>query len=70
LKKIIQRKEDDFMTQANLEKIAADERKAYFKAWRAANKDKVKQHNANYWKKRVEKKLEKEGEEYDANNKQ
>ncbi len=41
-----------------IEELAREERKAYFKKWRADNKEKVKEHNANYWKKRVLKKLE------------
>ena len=35
------------------------EKQEYFKTWRKNNKDKVKEHNARYWKKRVEKKLNK-----------
>ena len=37
--------------------MIAQERRDYMKSWRAANKDKVKKHNANYWRRRVEKKL-------------
>lgn len=33
------------------------ERLAYYSQWRAANKDKVKKHNENYWRKRAEKRL-------------
>ena len=40
-----------------VEQLAAEERKAYFKKWRAENKDKVKKHNATYWQKRALKKL-------------
>lgn len=32
-------------------------RREYYRKWRAANKDKVKQHNANYWRKQKEKYL-------------
>ncbi|MDD3831500.1 MAG: phosphatase [Clostridia bacterium] len=28
-------------------------RKAYYKDWRAKNKDKVKQHNLNFWNKKA-----------------
>lgn len=28
-------------------------RKAYYKDWRAKNKDKVKQHNLNFWRKKA-----------------
>lgn len=41
-----------------LEQMASEERKAYYKRWRAANKEKVKKHNEAYWKKRVMKKQE------------
>ena len=40
-----------------LDDIARVERLAYFKAWRAANPEKVKRHNDNYWRKRAERKL-------------
>lgn len=36
-----------------LEEIAREERLAYFRNWRANNKDKVKKHNATYWQKRA-----------------
>ena len=42
-----------------LEALVMEERKAYFKAWRAKNKDKVKMHNQNYWMNRVRKNLNK-----------
>ena len=29
-------------------------RKTYYKNWRANNKDKVKQHNLNFWKKKAQ----------------
>jgi len=36
----------------------------YFRKWRAANKDRVKNHNENYWRKKAEQKLnEKAGKE-------
>jgi len=40
------------MTQDNLVKKAKQE---YFKNWRKKNKDKVKEYNSKYWKKRAEK---------------
>lgn len=40
---------------------AAEARRAYMKAWRAINKDKVKEHNRRYWERRAEKMAEKEG---------
>ena len=39
--------------QKSIEEIARDERLAYFREWRANNKDKVKNHNATYWEKRA-----------------
>lgn len=41
---------------------ANEARRAYMKAWRAANKDKVKEHNRRYWERRAGKMAEKEGE--------
>ena len=38
----------------NIDDVIQSERRAYFKAWRAANKDKVKAHNVNYWRRRAE----------------
>lgn len=40
-----------------IEELANEERKAYYRKWREENKDKVKKHNATYWKRRVEKRL-------------
>jgi len=40
-----------------IEEMARMERLAYFKAWRAANRDKVAKHNKNYWQRRAEKRL-------------
>ena len=39
--------------QKTVEEIAREERLAYFREWRAKNKDKVKKHNATYWEKRA-----------------
>lgn len=33
---------------------AAEARRAYYRAWRAANKDKVKQYNEVYWQRKAE----------------
>lgn len=41
----------------NIDELAKLEKSLYFKNWRAQNKDKVKQHNKNYWQRRAEKKL-------------
>lgn len=47
---------------AALKDLAAEERRAYYRKWRAKNTDKVRKHNENYWKKRVLKMLEAEGD--------
>ena len=40
--------------------ITADEaRRAYYRAWRAANKAKIKQYNEKYWERKAER-LERE----------
>ena len=43
--------------QKSVEEIAREERLAYFREWRAKNKDKVKKHNATYWLKRAKRRL-------------
>ena len=48
-----------------IDDLARIERLAYFKAWRAANKDKVRRHNENYWRKRAEKQLKGGGIQHD-----
>lgn len=42
----------------SLEELAREERKKYFKEWRANNKDKVKKHNATYWEKKAKARLQ------------
>lgn len=44
--------------QKTIEELALEERRAYFREWRANNKDKVKKHNAAYWEKRAKRRLE------------
>lgn len=41
------------MENLNIEELAAKERREYFRAWRAANKDKTAQHRRIYWEKRA-----------------
>ena len=48
------------MLDKNLEEIARQERLEYFRQWRANNKDKVKQHNKNYWLRKAEQRLNEE----------
>ena len=38
----------------DLEAIIKEEKRKYFKEWREKNKEKVKQSNANYWRRRAE----------------
>lgn len=45
------------MKKTSIDDLIVQERKEYFKNWRAKNKDKVRKNNQNYWKKRVEKKI-------------
>ena len=42
---------------AKIDDLIKVERLEYYKAWRAANPDKIKQHNQNYWRKRAERRL-------------
>ena len=42
---------------SNVDELARSERLFYFKNWRAHNKDKVRQHNKNYWRRRAAKKF-------------
>jgi len=44
--------------QKTIEELALEERREYFRQWRANNKDKVKKHNAAYWEKRAKRRLE------------
>lgn len=44
-------------TKEYLDNLIKEERKTYYKDWRSKNKDKIKEQNARYWKKRAEKKL-------------
>lgn len=46
-----------------LDKRAAEARRAYQKAWRSKNRDKIKQYNAEYWKRRAAKLQESEESE-------
>lgn len=41
------------MENSKVEEMANQERREYFKQWRAKNPDKVKQHNQTYWAKRA-----------------
>lgn len=44
------------MATTMLEERAAEERREYYRKWRAKNKDKVRENNRRYWERRVAKK--------------
>lgn len=44
------------MAATTLEKRAAEERREYYRQWRAKNKDKVRESNRRYWERRAAKK--------------
>ena len=48
--------------QQNINDLAKEIRREYYRQWRAANKDKVRQHNVNYWRKQAEKQLQQDAE--------
>ena len=50
------------MATTTLQKRAAEERREYFRQWRAKNKDKVRENNRRYWERRAEKKAQAEQE--------
>lgn len=56
------------MTTSNKQHIdkAAEARRAYYKRWRAANRDKIREYNSRYWARKAEQ-LEREtnGEQED-----
>jgi hypothetical protein len=41
------------MCKEDLERAAAEERKAYYREWRAANKEKTAEHRRHYWVKKA-----------------
>ena len=45
------------MEDLSIQELAAQERREYFRAWRAANKSKIAQHRRKYWEKRALAKL-------------
>ncbi len=54
------------MTEAQIAEIARAERLEYFRKWRAANKDKVKEANRKYWQRKAEKRLQEESAKNNA----
>jgi hypothetical protein len=41
------------MSNLTVKELAAQERKEYFRAWRAANKEKTAEHRRRYWEKKA-----------------
>lgn len=57
------------MTDKEMDAMIASERRAYQKEWRAKNKDKVQQHNRNFYLKRAAAKLAEQQRESNDENK-
>ena len=49
-----------------VEELARDERLAYFRQWRAKNKDRVRENNRRYWEKRALERQQREAAETEA----
>ena len=50
-------------SKKEIDEAARAERREYHKAWRDANPDKVAKINANYWRRKAEKKLAEQEQE-------
>lgn len=50
------------MAEMTLEERVREERREYFRQWRAKNSDKVKENDRRYWEKRVTMKAQAEQE--------
>ena len=48
------------MAEMTLEERAREERREYFRQWRARNPEKVRENNRRYWEKRAAMKAQKE----------
>lgn len=48
------------MAKKKLDRAAAEARRQYFREWRRKNSDKIRQYNADYWRRLAEKKLAEE----------
>ena len=51
------------MATTPLDEQAAEERREYFRQWRAKNPDKVRENNRRYWERRASKRAEAEKEQ-------
>lgn len=47
------------LREKQIEARAKEERRAYMREWRRKNKDRVKEYNERYWKKRAIEKMDK-----------
>jgi len=54
------------MSAVELERITAEERKSYFKAWREANKERTAEHRRRYWERRALERLRRESNGHDT----
>lgn len=50
------------MAATTLDRRAAEERREYYRQWRAKNKDKVRENNRRYWERRAAKRAQAEQE--------
>lgn len=50
------------MGKQSIEELARQERLEYFRNWRSQNKDKIKKHNDDYWKRKAMERIAKDGE--------
>ena len=55
------------MDNKEIDELIAQERRAYQKTWRAANKDRVRQHNRNFYLKRAAARLAEQQKKDDGN---
>ncbi len=42
------------MSDAEIERLAKEERNAYFRNYRKNNKERIKKHQSDYWKRKAE----------------
>jgi hypothetical protein len=60
---------DGIKMNPTIEELAAQERREYFRAWRAANKEKTALHRRHYWEKRALVKIQEKESIDDTNGK-
>ena len=47
------------MSEKDIEKMIVEEKREYYRKWRAENKDKIKENNRKYWLKKAMQKADK-----------